>query len=1299
MKNNSLKKVLKIMAAISFAASPAYADVDRFISADDASLSFSDYARLTFIDSPFTQGLKMARGDRLIEIPTKGYGWDNPGMRCRFRTDAAEVRVHLYYNEKHCSTSGRNPVGIYLIDGRHEDMWRFTSICQKTVRPPESVIVPISAPSPGMHDYEIVLPYGDSVDVLGISVNDQAHFETPAPRPKPRLVTFGDSITHGFTATVVSRSYAYLLAERKKWQLVNMGIAGSSVSAKEGKLIASLKGDVVCMLSGVNSWQGGASLASYKENVEGFIKNLRAVQPFVPLVIITPLWVPPSWKPVKAAIDLEKYRQALREVVRTMNDENIHLVEGPDLIDHDEKYFDKVAVHPNDDGFAMMAERLANSLKDLRLAGNENVKPDNFKVGATKTGISAEISSRKGSAVFSPQEDMGIVVLVDNLNADAVEIRYTVTVSDSAQGSGISGIIKCPFGKTTFPVSLLAPSAEGVHSVACSFEGLPGKSQNPMMEFVVIDPKYKVIRPPILKKELITEVDCSGLPDSGRYLESGDTSVKETALGHFRYTGTNAKNVFPPLMSVPPDKMKRDNISWFAYRFDVRDVGKPHLLEVTYPDDDLRSFGVSIFQPDSPDAIRGMQINSGVICGGEYPNSGAVKTHRIFFWPISNKAAVVISNRLNGKDAAIGKISLYRLPEGLPECHVTLPEGRKRHLGLFYEEMMIRDNFGGIKSIASPPETRWNGFYKSANNLIEYMKYSGLDIATVMSAGYGDCLFPSDLNEHSGRYNRKLTTDPFQKDLLEMYCSLFDREGLAFIPDIPFGQKKSVFEQKMKDQAIQPSEYYCVDKNGKANENNILETIYDPLSRQWQEYVLSAVKEIAERYKGHPSFSGVEIRMSHHIGGSFCYKNLEYGYGDSVIALFEKETGIKVPGSAENPSRFEERYKFLTSTKREEFIAWRSRKICDFIKNVAAVISSVRSDLKLHLAFMPGKFMPSFRDISNLAVLRDPTFNPTEYMREMGIDMNLFKGISNAVVMKFRRDGGFSTYALFELNYLGQYTREWDSSVEQDNILKRAELPMGVVSYYTYYESRLDDFVCKAQGKWFDFAQVWIVGTHVPTEPYQFEPFAHAMNSYNPYDILWGGFQAPAGREDDMRKFAQAYRSLPAVPFEKLTSSKQPVGIYGAYSDGRGWIYLVNESYAPAQVDLKLTSQEAKAISVTGDERNIRVQDGTANAHLVIDAYSLVVLKADKGQMSVADSTVMPGRFYTDALSSRCQTMLDVLKKSADPKHQILSDKLSDLLAKNLWIDLRATLESAEMFNAFIDCGNSKMDFFRIKKD
>jgi len=231
------------------------------------------------------------------------------------------------------------------------------------VRKPETLAVEIAAPAPGQHEYEVILPYGDSVDVLGVTVEDGARFETPAARPAKRLVAYGDSITHGFTSSEVTKSYAFLLAQKMNCQIVNMGLGGRGAAPAEGNLIAARGGDVVSVLIGVNDWQGGRKLEGFKANFEGFIKNLRDKQPTVPLILVTPLWVPESWKPASATTPLEEYRKVIRECVAGLNDKNIRLVEGPDLIDHEEKYFDKVAVHPNDAGFAMMAERLAAAVK------------------------------------------------------------------------------------------------------------------------------------------------------------------------------------------------------------------------------------------------------------------------------------------------------------------------------------------------------------------------------------------------------------------------------------------------------------------------------------------------------------------------------------------------------------------------------------------------------------------------------------------------------------------------------------------------------------------------------------------------------------------------------------------------------------------------------------------------------------------------------------------------------------------------------------------------------------------------
>ncbi|MDD5596390.1 MAG: SGNH/GDSL hydrolase family protein [Victivallaceae bacterium] len=214
-----------------------------------------------------------------------------------------------------------------------------------------------------LHTYEIIMPYGDSVDIAGISVDQTAEFVKPETRPKLRCATYGDSITQGFTAGSIAGTYAFRLAKKKNWQLVNLGIGGRSSNPNDGTFLGKIKCDFLIVLMGVNDWQGGRPITAYQKNMRTFIINFRKLQKNTPVYFITPLWVPSSWQPKNAKFKLENYRQALHDIVKESNDVNLKLIEGPELIDHDKKYFDCVAVHPNDAGFKMMAERLTYKLK------------------------------------------------------------------------------------------------------------------------------------------------------------------------------------------------------------------------------------------------------------------------------------------------------------------------------------------------------------------------------------------------------------------------------------------------------------------------------------------------------------------------------------------------------------------------------------------------------------------------------------------------------------------------------------------------------------------------------------------------------------------------------------------------------------------------------------------------------------------------------------------------------------------------------------------------------------------------
>jgi hypothetical protein len=184
----------------------------QFIPADSPKLEYSDYAELAFVPNPTKAGGKLARMQRPLNSPRKGYNCDNPGARLRIRTDAKEITVHLLYNALHVSTSARKPAGVYFIDGKASAQWAFTTSSRTTVRPVENVDVKLATPADGQaHDYDIIMPYGDSVDVAGVSVPENAVFARPAPRPKFRCAIYGDSVTQGFTADSIAGTYPKLL--------------------------------------------------------------------------------------------------------------------------------------------------------------------------------------------------------------------------------------------------------------------------------------------------------------------------------------------------------------------------------------------------------------------------------------------------------------------------------------------------------------------------------------------------------------------------------------------------------------------------------------------------------------------------------------------------------------------------------------------------------------------------------------------------------------------------------------------------------------------------------------------------------------------------------------------------------------------------------------------------------------------------------------------------------------------------------------------------------------------------------
>ncbi|PAW78942.1 MAG: hypothetical protein B9S32_06055 [Verrucomicrobia bacterium Tous-C9LFEB] len=478
---------------------------------DDARISYSDYVRLTFVDSPFDASRKLARFDRMIPMAGTGYNADNPGARIRFRTDATSIQVQLYYNSLHISTTARNSIGFYLVDGVGNAAWTFKTVATTTVRAAEQVTVTVVPGAAGsFHDYEFIMPYGDSVDLQAVVVNDAAQFSTPTARSSIRYLAYGDSVTQGFTATDCTKGYAYLVAQQNNWQVVNLGMAGRAGTSKDGEdYIGQRNADIISVCIGVNDWQAGypSTAARYQTVMTNFFNYLRAIQPNVPIYAITPLWVDPLWV-MNSTEPLENYRQSLRNVVaaRQVTDRNIYLVEGPSLIDNSVSYFDTTRVHPNNAGFAQMASRLAAIMaaKPAVVTGL-TAKPGtvagqvilNWSAAAGAGSYVIERSSTSGSG-FAPigQVTVPTLTFTDGGNRTASPLYYRIrslnpggSAAASAEASslaylpaGIDGWRYVNYGTTNSTDSLAAdlamPHGDGIPNLMAYALGLSATVAN-----------------------------------------------------------------------------------------------------------------------------------------------------------------------------------------------------------------------------------------------------------------------------------------------------------------------------------------------------------------------------------------------------------------------------------------------------------------------------------------------------------------------------------------------------------------------------------------------------------------------------------------------------------------------------------------------------------------------------------------------------------------------------------------------------------------------------------------------------
>ncbi|WP_435102947.1 SGNH/GDSL hydrolase family protein [Halarchaeum sp. P4] len=183
--------------------------------------------------------------------------------------------------------------------------------------------------------------------------------------PRARYLAYGTSITEGAWASAPHLSYVARTARHLGVDALNLGCSGSAFCepAMADYIAGREDWDVATLALSVNMANRGFTLEQFRERAAALVDTVTRAHPETPVVCVTLF---PYHADVVAGDDPERaadFRAALRTIVADADHQNLHIVEGADLMDATCLTSD--VLHPGDDGMIQIGRALAERLAPL----------------------------------------------------------------------------------------------------------------------------------------------------------------------------------------------------------------------------------------------------------------------------------------------------------------------------------------------------------------------------------------------------------------------------------------------------------------------------------------------------------------------------------------------------------------------------------------------------------------------------------------------------------------------------------------------------------------------------------------------------------------------------------------------------------------------------------------------------------------------------------------------------------------------------------------------------------------------
>ncbi|MDR2117395.1 MAG: hypothetical protein LBP87_13545 [Planctomycetaceae bacterium] len=646
----------------------------------------------------------------------------------------------------------------------------------------------------------------------------------------------------------------------------------------------------------------------------------------------------------------------------------------------------------------------------------------------------------------------------------------------------------------------------------------------------------------------------SGRLGSGHLLENTTNTAQVTQSAQTPH--------FSVLTAVStPNTSESVQEAWEALPLPIKEIGKPHLVELDYPSGISQTLGIGVVEllNDGDKVVPVLTTDAGICVTEEIVTdqvAGQVATHKVLFWPKTKQPMLLLVNRDHQREAQFGDVRLYRIDS---DQKIEKTNSPSTHSMLLQEEppTLIPKPFDGLpqrfvigylhradflNNLSSSAEfqpdevsvTDWQILYDSSVRMIDSLRQCGYDGAMINAVSNESMLYPSE----------KLGTMTV-KDSLELLFQFFDREQLILIPSLDFNFPIPEIEMLLRSNPVLANELLWSDQNGVPRYN-----LLHPLVRK---AMLDIIHELVERYSGHASFGGITVLLT--PDGSARLPLIHRELDDRTFQQFlqflqethdnkhdNKSAGFTIPpeltvtvlNRQQMLQRNTARAQFVQNDPKiwDAWIRWRTRTICDFYSDATKIVTEKRSDARFYLAAGTLLDHPEIRSycLPNLSRWSSPVY----ILRILGFDPTLLSKIPSLIFLRPSRISS-TPDSIDSASYC-----EFDSVETAPPFLKDGFIA-GTLFYHDSHE--------------------------VPAGLRNRRRFVKQLTQSDIRMFVDGGRMLPNGEEEILYEFLAAFRQLPAIPFQTFFSkdvagekSLQPVTVRYINTTQGLMMYLVNDA-------------------------------------------------------------------------------------------------------------------------------------------